>query len=89
MNPLPTTPARKLVMTLDLFFVQGHSARAILAQLAADLGVTAHLVAERVTTMEIFPVSVWTVRLDADAAALDAAHAWFGRRGIHRLAPAA
>lgn len=76
-------------MTLDLFFVQGHSARATLAQLAAELGVVAHLVARRVTTMEIFPVAVWTVQLDADAAALDAADAWFARRGIHRLASAA
>lgn len=76
-------------MTLDLFFVQAHSARATLAQLAEELGVTAHLVAERITTMEIFPVAVWTVHLDADAPALDAAQAWFSRRGIHRLAPAA
>jgi hypothetical protein len=38
--------------------------------------------------MEIFPVSVLTVELDADAPALDAATSWFARRGIHQLAAA-
>ncbi|MDN5569758.1 MAG: hypothetical protein L0G22_00620 [Propionibacteriaceae bacterium] len=73
-------------MTLDLVFVQQDAARATFAQLAADLGVTLRLVAQRVTTMEIFPVSVMTVELDADPAALDAATSWFASRGIHRLA---
>lgn len=73
-------------MTLDLVFVGPDAGRATLTQLAAELGVTFRLVARRVTTMEIFAVSVLTVELDADAPVLAAATSWFDRRGIHRLA---
>ena len=76
-------------MTLDLIFVGTDAGRATLAQLAADLDVRFRLVAQRITTMEIFPVNVVTVELDADAAALDAATTWFARRGIHRMPVAA
>ncbi|WP_347347648.1 hypothetical protein [Nigerium sp.] len=76
-------------MTVDLVFVQQDAARATLAELAADLGLTIRLIAQRVTNMEIFSVNVMTVELDADAPVLDAASTWFDRRGIHRLARAA
>lgn len=75
-------------MTLDLVFVGTDAGHATLAELAAELGLTYRLVAQRVTTMEIFPVNVVTVELDADAGALAAAGPWFSRRGIHRLAAA-
>lgn len=75
-------------MTLDLIFVGPDAGRATLAQLATDLDVRFRLIAQRITTMEIFPVSVLTVELDADAPALDAATSWFARRGIHQLAAA-
>ena len=39
--------------------------------------------------MEIFPVNVLTIEVDAAAAQLDAAASWFARRGIHRLPVAA
>ena len=76
-------------MTVDLVFVQQDAARATLAELAAELGLTIRLIAQRVTNMEIFSVNVMTVELDADASVLDAASTWFDRRGIHRLARAA
>ena len=76
-------------MTIDLVFVGADAGRATLAQLATDLDVRFRLIAQRITTMEIFPVSVVTVELDADAAALDAANTWFARRGIHRVPVAA
>lgn len=72
-------------MTLDLVFVGADAGRAALAQLTAELGVTVRLLAERVTTMEIFPVNVVTIEVDAAAAQLDAATRWFARRGIHQL----
>lgn len=72
-------------MTLNLVFVGADAGRAALAQLTAELGVTARLLAERVTTMEIFPVSVVTIEVEAAAPQLDAASTWFARRGIHRL----
>lgn len=75
-------------MTIDLVFVGADAGRATLAQLAAELGVPFRLVAERLTTMEIFPVSVLTVELDADAGALADATTWIARRGIHSLAAA-
>ena len=70
-------------MTVDLVFVQQDAARATLAELAAELGLTIRLIAQRVTNMEIFSVNVMTVELDADAPVLDAASTWFDRRGIH------
>ncbi|WP_232549494.1 NIL domain-containing protein [Propioniciclava soli] len=73
-------------MTLDLVFVQQSAAGATFAQLAADLGVELRLVAQRITTMEIFPVSVLTVELTAEPGLLEAATRWFAQRGIHRLA---
>ena len=76
-------------MTLDLVFVGADSGRATLAQLAAELGITVRTLADRVTTMEIFPVHVVTVQVDADAPGQDAAASWFARRGIHRLPAAA
>lgn len=75
-------------MTLDLVFVGADAGRAALAQLTAELGVTVRLLGQRVTTMEIFPVNVLTIEVDA-AAQLDAAASWFARRGIHRLPVAA
>ena len=72
-------------MTLDLVFVGADAGRAALAQLTAELGVTVRLLGQRVTTMEIFPVNVLTIEVDAAAAQLDAAASWFARRGIHRL----
>ena len=75
-------------MTLDLLFDGANSGRATLDQLGAELDVRYRLIAQRITTMEIFPVSVLTVELDADAHALDAATSWFARRGIHQLAAA-
>ncbi|HHU39497.1 MAG TPA: hypothetical protein GXZ45_09495 [Propionibacterium sp.] len=74
-------------MTLDLVFVGADAGRHALAQLTAELGVTVRLLAERVTTMEVFAVNVLTVQVDAAGA--DAASHWFARRGIHRLAGAA
>lgn len=76
-------------MTLDLVFVGADAGRAALAQLTAELGLTVRLLAERVTTMEIFPVSVVTIEVDATDPQLDAAASWFARRGIHRLGVAA
>ncbi|MBB1495325.1 hypothetical protein J4N02_08970 [Propioniciclava sp. MC1595] len=76
-------------MTLDLVFVGADAGRAALAQLTAELGVTVRLLGQRVTTMEIFPVNVLTIEVDAAAAQLDAAASWFARRGIHRLPVAA
>ncbi|NLE17656.1 MAG: hypothetical protein GX632_03850 [Propioniciclava sp.] len=76
-------------MTLDLVFVGADAGRAALAQLTAELGVTVRLLGQRVTTMEIFPVNVLTIEVDAAAAQLDAAASWFARRGIHRLPDAA
>ena len=76
-------------MTLDLVFVGADAGRAALAQLTAELGVTVRLLGQRVTTMEIFPVNVHTIEVDAAAAQLDAAASWFARRGIHRLPVAA
>ena len=76
-------------MTLDLVFVGADAGRAALAQLTAELGVTVRLLGQRVTTMEIFPVNVLTIEVDAAAAQLDAAASWFTRRGIHRLPVAA
>ncbi len=73
-------------MTLDLVFVLPSSVQATLAQLAADTGVTAELVGRRSGGMEIFSVSILTIRVAGEQAGLDAAHAWFARRGIHRLA---
>lgn len=75
-------------MILDLVVVRPNDGRAILAQLAADLGVSFHLVAEKLTVMEIFSVKVLTVRFDADAPILDATRAWFAQRGIHSRAAA-
>ncbi|MDO5535148.1 MAG: NIL domain-containing protein [Propionibacteriaceae bacterium] len=72
-------------MTFNLVFVGADAGRATLAQLTADLGLTVRLLAERVTTMEIFPVNVVTVEVDAAGAEQDAAASWFARRGIHRL----
>ena len=72
-------------MTLDLVFVGTDAGRATLAQLTAELGLTVRTLADRVTTMEIFPVSVVTVAVDAAGTELDAAASWFARRGIHRL----
>ena len=76
-------------MTLDLLFVGADAGRGTLAQLAAEVGVNYRLIAQRVTTMEIFPISVLTVELDADESRLDAATSWFARRGIHQLSSAA
>ena len=76
-------------MTLDLVFVGADAGRAALAQLTAELGVTVRLLGQRVTTMEIFPVNVLSIEVDAAAAQLDAAASWFARRGIHRLPIAA
>lgn len=76
-------------MTLDLVFVGADAGRAALAQLTAELGVTVRLLGQRVTTMEIFPVNVLTIEVDAAAAQVDAAASWFARRGIHRLPVAA
>ena len=76
-------------MTLDLVFVGADAGRAALAQLTAELGVTVRLLGQRVTTMEIFPVNVLTIEVDAPAPDLDAATSWFARRGIHRLGAAA
>lgn len=75
-------------MTLNLLFVGAQSGHATLAQFGSELGVSYQLVAHRTTTMEIFPVDVLTVELDADAP-LDAATSWFARHGIHQLAAAA
>ena len=44
-------------MTLDLLFVGANSGRATLDQLGAELDVRYRLIAQRITTMEIFPVS--------------------------------
>lgn len=71
-------------MTLDLVFVGADAGRAALAQFTAESGVRVDLLAERTTTMEIFPVSVLTVTVDATGG--PAAAGWFARRGIHRLA---
>ena len=76
-------------MTLDLLFVGADTGRATLAQLGAELDVQYRLLAERMTHMEIFPVSVLTVELDAAAPVLDAAASWFRRRGIHQMPAAA
>ncbi|WP_341730017.1 hypothetical protein [Brooklawnia sp.] len=76
-------------MTLDLLFIGADTGRGALSQFAAEVGVSYRLIAQRITTMEIFPVSVLTVELDADATGLDAAASWFARRGIHQLTPAA
>ena len=76
-------------MTLDLVFVGADAGRAALAQLTAELGVTVRLLGQRVTTMEIFPVNVLTIEVDAAAAQVDAPASWFARRGIHRLPVAA
>ena len=76
-------------MPLDLACVGADPGRAALAQLTAELGVTVRLLGQRVTTMEIFPVNVLTIEVDAAAAQLDAAASWFARRGIHRLPVAA
>ncbi len=76
-------------MTLDLVFVGTDAGRATLAQLTAELGLTVRTLADRVTTMEIFPVHVVTVLVDADAPGQAAAASWFARRGIHRLPVAA
>ena len=73
-------------MNLDLVFVGADAGRATLGQLTSELGVSFRLLAERVTTMEIFPVSVLTVELAGDAASLTAAQRWIAARGIHRLA---
>ncbi len=73
-------------MTLDLVFVGTDVGRATLGQLTSELGVSFRLLAERVTTMEIFPVSVLTVELSGDGARLDAASRWIAGRGVHRLA---
>ncbi|MBK8462982.1 MAG: hypothetical protein IPL36_08115 [Nigerium sp.] len=75
-------------MTLDLVFVGTDAGRATLGQLTSELGVSFRLLAERVTTMEIFPVSVLTVELSGDGARLDAASRWIASRGVHRLAAA-
>lgn len=76
-------------MTLDLVFVGADAGRAALAQLTAELGVTVRLLGQRVTTMEIFPVNVLTIEVDAAAAQVEATASWFARRGIHRLPVAA
>lgn len=71
-------------MTVDLFFVQSNAAASALAQLGVELGYRPRIVAERTTTMEIFPVHVSTVEFDAASA--DAATEWFSSRGIHWFA---
>ncbi len=75
-------------MTLSFLFVGADAGRGALAQFAAEVGVGYRLIAQRITTMEIFPVSVLTVELDADADR-EVATSWFARRGIHQLTPAA
>ena len=72
-------------MTLDLVFVGADAGRAALAQLTAELGVTVRLLGQRVTTMEIFPVNVVTIEVEAATATVDATTSWFARRGIHQL----
>lgn len=76
-------------MTLDLVFVGAGTGRAALAQLTADLGVRVRIIADRLTTMEIFPVSVLTVEVDADLSVLDAVARWFSAHGILQRAAAA
>lgn len=71
-------------MTVDLFFVQSNAAASALAQLGAELGLRTEVIAERTTTMEIFPVHVSTVEFDAAVA--EAATRWFSNRGIHWFA---
>ncbi|EPH02394.1 hypothetical protein HMPREF1531_01700 [Propionibacterium sp. oral taxon 192 str. F0372] len=71
-------------MTVDLFFVQSNSAASALDQLRAELGLHTRIVAERTTTMEIFPVHVSTVELEPGAA--DLVTNWFTNRGIHWFA---
>lgn len=74
-------------MNLDLVFHGAPTAAAAtLAQLAGDLGVTVDLIARRMQHMEIFSVSVLTVRLGGADQNLDAANAWLARRGVHQLA---
>lgn len=73
-------------MTLDLVFVGTETGRRTLAQLAAEVGVAARLVAQRAAHMEIFSVHVVTVELAGEPAVLDAAGTWIAARGIHRLA---
>ncbi|NLT29290.1 MAG: hypothetical protein GXX86_02360 [Propionibacterium sp.] len=70
-------------MTLDLAFVGGNTTHATLAQFAAEVGVGFRLVAQRITQMEIFPVSVVTVEFDTDTPEVSR---WFAARGIHRIA---
>ncbi|MFT3877961.1 MAG: NIL domain-containing protein [Propioniciclava sp.] len=76
-------------MTLDLVFVGADAGRATLGQLSSELGVSFRLLAQRETTMEIFPVSVLTVELSGDAPRLHEASRWIASRGVHRLATAA
>lgn len=76
-------------MTLDLLFVGANSGRATLDQLGAELDVRYRLIAQRITTMEIFPVSVLTVEVDADLSVLDAVARWFSAHGILQRAAAA
>ncbi|MGJ3509387.1 hypothetical protein [Enemella sp. A6] len=70
-------------MTLNLAFVGANATQATLAQFTAEVGVGFRLVAQRITQMEIFPVSVVTVEFDTDSAEVPR---WFAARGIHRLA---
>lgn len=73
-------------MTLDLVFIGATTGRRTLAQLAAELGLTVDHLGSRAEASEIFGVSIVSVRLAGEPAALDAAPGWFARRGIHRLA---